>query len=145
MINKSSFVGYNINMNESLFTKQLNKIMEERGMTAADVCRRSVIVDPDNKGIPLTTISRWTRGVNTPAADKLSLLAEVLDVDVSYFYLDDDSIEGRIGEIEAVVSAAYGTKTVEMMRSFTSMNIEGQAIAGQIVEDLSALPKYKKQ
>ena len=52
------------------------KLLEERNMKAADVCRGT--------GLPSSLFSEWKRGKSTPKADKIKKIADYFGVSVDY-------------------------------------------------------------
>ena len=53
-----------------------SKLLEERGVKAADVCRGT--------GLPSSLFSEWKRGKSTPKHDKLQKIADYFGVPLSY-------------------------------------------------------------
>lgn len=60
------------------------KLLEERHLKAADVCRGT--------GLPSSLFSEWKRGKSTPKADKLKKIADFFGVSVEYLMTGEDSI-----------------------------------------------------
>ena len=58
------------------------KLLEERHLKAADVCRGT--------GLPSSLFSEWKRGKSTPKADKLKKIADFFEVSVEYLMTGDD-------------------------------------------------------
>ena len=54
----------------------LAKLLEERNLKAADVCRGT--------GLPSSLFSEWKRGKSTPKADKLQKIADYFGVSLEY-------------------------------------------------------------
>lgn len=52
-------------------------LLEKNNKTAYQVSK--------DTGIPLSTLSDWKNGKSTPSLDKVALIANYFDVDVSYF------------------------------------------------------------
>ena len=58
-----------------IFIKNLHYIMEQKGITQADICREL--------NIPSATISNWCTGQRYPRIDKMQQLADLLGVTYS--------------------------------------------------------------
>lgn len=58
------------------------KLLEERHLKAADVCRGT--------GLPSSLFSEWKRGKSTPKADKLKKIADFFEVSVEYLMTGDE-------------------------------------------------------
>lgn len=62
-----------------------NKLLEERNLKAADVCRGT--------GLPSSLFSEWKRGKSTPKADKMKKIADFFEVSVEYLLTGEEAIE----------------------------------------------------
>lgn len=64
----------------------IKKIRESQGLTAKDLAAHA--------GLPLRTLEKWEQGLTVPALDRLTILANVLDVSL-------DQLTGRSEEGES--------------------------------------------
>lgn len=68
---------------KELFVRNLNLLMERRGLSQADIAREL--------GVSTAIASSWCSGKKTPRMDKVSKLASLLNCDVSAFFSEDAS------------------------------------------------------
>lgn len=68
------------------------KLLEERNLKAADVCRAT--------GLPSSLFSEWKRGKSNPKADKLKKIADYFGVTVEYLMTGNDNGETKPSEFE---------------------------------------------
>lgn len=90
----------------------LKKIIQEKGLTYRDIAERT--------GIPQNSISHYANDIRQPDYEKMRIIAEKIDVPISYFFgdyasmdtldtslSDDDYVYVPVYEVSA--SAGYGT------------------------------------
>lgn len=111
-----------------LFMKNLNRLMEQNGITQSDLVERL--------GVSSATASDWVNGVKYPRVDAMQALAELLDISMSdlmiehtngngfsemleklrrspgrrtMFSLTKNADEKKLSEINRVIEAMIGT------------------------------------
>ncbi len=57
--------------------EKFSKLLEDNGITAYKVSK--------DTGIPTATLSEWKNGRYNPKLDKLQILADYFDVEITYF------------------------------------------------------------
>ena len=77
-------------MTKEDFSKHLSNLLEERGLSQADLAELT--------GIRASTISDWINGKYLPKQDKRLLIAKALDISPDRLYLGDDDGEPMIWE-----------------------------------------------
>lgn len=93
-----------------IISERIFKIMEERGMTQIEFSRKT--------GISQSTISDWKRKKTNPAADKIMVICDVLNV--SPYDVLQDTIKQKNRTDYRVVSE--GTSDYELMLEIDSLN-----------------------
>ncbi len=93
-----------------IISERIFKIMEERGMTQIEFSRKT--------GISQSTISDWKRKKTNPAADKIMVICDVLNV--SPYDVLQDTIKQKNRTDYRVVSE--GTSDYELMVEIDSLN-----------------------
>ena len=68
-----------------IFTKNLNKLMEIRGITQADIC--------EELGVSSSTVSDWCNGLKYPRVNKIQRLADLFNVRMSVLTDENDMSE----------------------------------------------------
>ena len=95
-----------------IISERLFKVMEEKGMTQLQFSAAT--------GIAQSTISDWKRKKTNPAAEKIMLICDALDI--SPFELLQDSIPSKgAGEVEFII-ASEGTAEYEVVKKMESLN-----------------------
>ncbi len=104
--------------------------------------------------IPVNTLySIIKRDSERVRADTVQILADKLGVTPTYLIGFDDQIfkpeqysHEELAEIKAGAWAAYkGTAEQSLLSAFGKLNDEGQSKAVERVEELTEIPKYKKE
>lgn len=104
-------------MNE--FAKKLKIAIAERGMTQGELAEKS--------GVTEASISRYVNGGRTPNLGKVKMLAECLNVSVSYLLGDEDD---AMRPVSLVVAKDVGERTEYTIVDTYISNVE---IDGTIV------------
>ncbi len=73
-------------MNEN-FRNRVEELIRSRGMTHREFASRL--------GVSEVTVSRWLSGERSPSRDNLENIAKVLDVPLSYFFIDSGQVFGN--------------------------------------------------
>ena len=82
-----SIFAKNHDLTAAIFSEQLKKCMEERGLHLSDVAE---FFDVDNQ-----TISRWRQGVNLPSVEKVIGLSMLFGVSLDWLFGLSDYKEVR--------------------------------------------------
>ena len=69
------------------------KLLEERNLKAADVCRGT--------GLPSSLFSEWKRGKSSPKVDKLQKIADYFEVSIEYLMTGKDEPKENSPELTA--------------------------------------------
>ncbi len=93
-----------------IISERIFKIMEERGMTQIEFSRKT--------GISQSTISDWKRKKTNPAADKIMVICDVLNVS-PYEVLQDTVKQNNKSDYRIV---SEGTTDYELMVEIDSLN-----------------------
>ena len=93
-----------------IISERIFKIMEERGMTQIEFSRKT--------GISQSTISDWKRKKTNPAADKIMVICDVLNV--SPYDVLQDTVKQKNRSDYRVVSE--GTSDYELMVEIDTLN-----------------------
>lgn len=89
------------------------RLLEERGLKAADVCRGT--------GLPSSLFSEWKRGKSTPKPDKLQKVADFFGVPLSY--LLNGSMDGSVKE---TILSARDERDISKRLEKTLFDLESQ-------------------
>lgn len=95
-----------------IISERIFKIMEERGMSQIEFSRKT--------GISQSTISDWKRKKTNPAADKIMVICDVLNV--SPYDVLQDTVKQNNKSDYLVVSE--GTSDYELMVEIDSLNLK---------------------
>ena len=95
-----------------IISERIFKIMEERGMSQIEFSRKT--------GISQSTISDWKIKKTNPAADKIMVICDVLNV--SPYDVLQDTVSAKNAPDYRVVSA--GTSDYELLVEIDSLNIK---------------------
>ena len=93
-----------------IISERIFKIMEERGMTQIEFSRKT--------GISQSTISDWKRKKTNPAADKIMVICDALNVS-PYDVLQDTVKQNNKSDYRVV---SEGTSDYELMVEIDSLN-----------------------
>ena len=78
------------------FAEALSKLKHERGLSYRDISEATRAVDPANRGLSGSHISRLCHGLDPPSAATIALIARALDLPPRYF------AEYRLAEARAL-------------------------------------------
>jgi len=93
-----------------------SKLLEERGVKAADVCRGT--------GLPSSLFSEWKRGKSTPKQDKLQKIADYFGVPLSYL------LTGEMEEsVKEAILSTKDERDISRRLEQTLSDLEGQQSA----------------
>ena len=95
-----------------IISERIFKIMEERGMTQIEFSRKT--------GISQSTISDWKRKKTNPAADKIMIICDVLNVS-PYDVLQDTVKQNNKSDYRVV---SEGTFDYELMVEIDSLDLK---------------------
>lgn len=131
---------------KSTFQKRLQERMDELGFRQADLAERT--------GLSKSRISHYINGRYEAKQEALYLIAKALDVNEAWLMGHDVSKERSIAERESdisyesklldQISIRYGKAAVQALSVLNELNEEGQKKAVSALEDLSEIPKYRK-
>ena len=131
---------------KSTFQKRLQERMDELGFRQADLAERT--------GLSKSRISHYINGRYEAKQEALYLLAKALDVNEAWLMGHDVPKERSIAEKESdmsyelklldQISIRYGKAAVQALSVLNELNEEGQKKAVSALEDLSEIPKYRK-
>ena len=93
-----------------IISERIFKIMEDRGMSQIDFSRKT--------GISQSTISDWKRKKTNPAADKIMVICDVLNVS-PYDVLQDTANQKNKADFRVV---SEGTSDYELMVEIDSLD-----------------------
>ena len=93
-----------------IISERIFKLMEERGMTQIEFARKT--------GISQSTISDWKRKKTNPAADKIMVICEVLNVS-PYDILQDTARHKKAADYRVVSS---GTTDYDLLVEIDSLD-----------------------
>ena len=93
-----------------IISERIFKLMEERGMTQIEFARKT--------GISQSTISDWKRKKTNPAADKIMVICEVLNVS-PYDILQDTAGRKKSADYRVVSS---GTTDYDLLVEIDSLD-----------------------
>ena len=111
-------------------------------MTQAELAKRM--------GISFQSIAQWENGLRDPKIETIKRIANALGVDVYELLGDADRelfVEGEASALFRGVGKDYSFSEPEkrLVLSFNRLNLEGQQKAVERVEELTEIPKYKKE
>ena len=95
-----------------IISERIFKIMDERGMTQIEFSRKT--------GISQSTISDWKRKKTNPAADKIMVICDALNVS-PYDVLQDTVKQNNKSDYRVV---SEGTSDYELMVEIDSLNLK---------------------
>ena len=93
-----------------IISERIFKIMEERGMSQIEFSRKT--------GISQSTISDWKRKKTNPAADKIMVICDVLNV--SPYDVLQDTVKQK--DVSAYRVVSEGTSDYELMVEIDSLD-----------------------
>ena len=130
------------------FNNRLRKIMEERGMSQADLCRST--------GLATSMISHYCTGQRVPSVQVASKIAKALNTSIDYLASGKNyaSEQNRINDSYVAESPKeYLTdndyidcvdEEAQIASMYRNLNPEGKAKVCSYLEDLLNIDKYKK-
>ena len=129
---------------KSTFQKRLQERMDELGFRQADLAERT--------GLSKSRISHYINGRYEAKQEALYLIAKALDVNEAWLMGHDVPKERNITESDISVevrlldqiSLRFGKSAVQALSILTELNEEGLKKALSALEDISELPKYRK-
>ena len=131
---------------------RIRQARKERNMTQAALGEKCGMAD--------SAIRRYESGRGNPTLATLQRIAEALDI--SYFELMDsrtrkafdagidivvefeDQQQRIIKEVLALDGYTYSDQEMGLVKAFSKLNTEGKKAAVERVEELTEIPKYKK-
>ena len=102
-------------------------------------------------GVAVITIQQYERGKRQPRLEQLRKIANALGVPVAQLmgwdedYEFRDAPEGEPVNLEAIKKWVTAKGKEKLNRAYESLNQEGQQKAVERVEELTEIPKYKKE
>lgn len=131
----------------STFQKRLQERMDELGFRQADLSERT--------GLSKSRISHYINGRYEAKQEALYLLAKALDVNEAWLMGHDVSKERSVKEKESDISVEcrlldqisvhFGKDAVQVLTVLNELNTEGKKKALEQLEDLTDVPKYRKE
>ena len=126
------------------FAKRLKEAMERVGMNQVELSRKS--------GITKSGITQYVSGKYEAKQEALYLIAKALDVNEAWLMGHDVPKERNITESDLSVevrlldqiSLRFGKSAVQALSILNELNEDGQKKALSALEDLSEIPKYRK-
>ena len=132
---------------KSTFQKRLTERMDELNYRQADLAEKT--------GLSKSRISHYINGRYEAKQEALYLIAKSLDVNEAWLMGHDVPKERSITEKESdlsfesklldQISFRYGKTAVQALSILTELNEDGQKKALSALEDLSEVPKYRKE
>lgn len=128
----------------STFQKRLTERMDELDFRQADLAEKT--------GLSKSRISHYINGRYEAKQEALYLIAKALDVNEAWLMGHDVPKERNITESDISVevrlldqiSLRFGKSAVQALSILTELNEDGQKKALSTLEDLSEIPKYRK-
>ena len=103
-------------------------------------------------GVAVITIQQYERGKRQPRLEQLRKIANALGVPVAQLMGWDEDYEfrdapetGHSGQLEAIKKWAAAKGKDKLNQAYESLNEQGQQKAVERVEELTEIPKYKKE
>lgn len=94
-------------------SERIFKVMEEQGMTQLEFSRLT--------GIAQSTISDWRRKGTNPAADKLLIISNVLNVSVYELLQDQDSVNPEKDPVDLVI-VSKDSESYQLLAGFNKLD-----------------------
>lgn len=94
-------------------------------------------------GVSQTTLSDWKKGKSVPKIDKLQKIADYLEVPVGYFLNDGGQKEAPPALTKKDEKAPAPADLDENIKKYLLLNAEGKKKAGERIDELLELPKYR--
>jgi len=125
------------------FNKRLMKVMSERGVSQADLCRHT--------GLASSMVSHYCTGQRMPSIAAALKIAKALNTTVSYLAYGDRRKSGGAASSVTEKDIPYGSKQTpldgvedeqELLDKICLLNHEGQAKVMVYIEDLLSTGKY---
>jgi hypothetical protein len=135
-------------MNENLFGKRLQKLMDEHDLKAADVAQLSKKYDDTGKGLSKANLSQWLNGVYVPKSKGIYLLSKIFNVNPNYLMgnTDDPSYDHEELTQQVItcdlINKCFGKQAYELVKMYLSLNAAGKDAAFERVQELTQLEKY---
>ena len=129
---------------KSTFQKRLTERMDELDFRQADLAERT--------GLSKSRLSHYINGRYEAKQEALYLIAKALDVNEAWLMGHDVPKERNITESDLSVevrlldqiSLRFGKSAVQALSILNELNEDGQKKALSALEDLSEIPKYRK-
>ena len=129
---------------KSTFQKRLTERMDELDFRQADLAEKT--------GLSKSRISHYINGRYEAKQEALYLIAKALDVNEAWLMGHDVPKERNITESDLSVevrlldqiSLRFGKSAVQALSILNELNEDGQKKALSALEDLSEIPKYRK-
>lgn len=94
-------------------SERIFKVMEEQGMTQLEFSRLT--------GIAQSTISDWRRKGTNPAADKLLIISNVLNISVYELLQDQDSMNPEKDPVDLVI-VSKDSESYQLLAGFNRLD-----------------------
>lgn len=111
--------------------------------------------------IPFQSISQWERDIRKPKIETLQRIADALQIPLALL-LDEDASDAyfagadfataleegyrqNIDEQREKSGYTFSQNEAKLIKAFSQLNHEGQSKAVERVEELTEIPKYKKE
>jgi len=129
---------------KSTFQKRLTERMDELDFRQADLAEKT--------GLSKSRISHYINGRYEAKQEALYLIAKALDVNEAWLMGHDVPKERNITESDLSIevrlldqiSLRFGKSAVQALSILNELNEDGQKKALSALEDLSEIPKYRK-
>lgn len=118
------FYGLQIRKVKQLIGKRIRKIRESKDYSQENIA--------GELGITTSAYSKIERGVTDTSTSKLIKIAEILEVEVSQFFIDLNPKEIKIEEIKLPYGFATKNDIEEVMRIIHKMNTDIQSLKEKI-------------
>lgn len=129
------------------FKIRLVKIMEECGMSQADLCRKT--------GLATSMVSNYCAGRRTPSVQVAAKIAEALNTSIDYLASGKSYKQKQLSTDSLIVAENHikyksnyqqheQSDDETLLNMFHALNSDGKARACSYLLDLTCIDKYKK-
>lgn len=134
-------------MENNVFGKRLQKLMDEHELKATDIVQLSKKYDETGKGLSKANISQWLNGVYVPKSKGIYILSKIFSVNPNYLMgnTDDPHYDHEALTQEVVtcdlINKCFGKQAYELVKMYLDMNENGRKLAFDLISNLHTNPQ----
>ena len=134
-------------MDNNVFGRRLQKLMEEHDLKATDIVQLSKKYDESGKGLSKANISQWINGVYVPKSKGIYILSKIFNVNPNYLmgntddpHYDHEALTQEVATCD-LINKCFGKQAYELVKMYLDMNANGRKLAFDLISNLHSNPQ----